>query len=181
MSHLELVLLALSLSLDALVAAVGAGALERGGVARALRVGVLFGFFQGGMPLIGYLLGRTLASYLAGYGTLLAGGVLLVLSGKMLLDGMSEEHQAEEAKISSLKVLVTLSIVTSIDALAAGITFAVIPVSLTLAVGLIGGITAVLCVAGYLLGARLKHLIGTKIEIVGALALAVLALKMLLV
>ena len=181
MSPVEVLILAVGLSLDAVVVAVGAGALNRITHTRALYIAGVFALFQGMMPLIGWAGGLAFQSPLAAYGNLIGFTLLMLVGLKMLKEALGPESESEERTILRTKTLIALAVATSIDALVAGITFTFIPVSLSFAVLAIGLVTFVGCLGGIYVGRHIKHLIGTKLEVVGALVIMLLAVKVLLV
>ena len=180
MSLLELFLVSLSLSLDAMTASVGAGALNRMSVLKALTVALVFGVFQGLMPLLGWYLGSQFSELLTHYGKIIGFVLILLVGLKMLKESFGKEDVEDEKNILSVRTLLVLAIATSIDALVIGITFTFIPVNLLLAVVMIGVVTFLMSLLGIYIGTKSRHLIGTKIELIGALVLIVLAFKTLL-
>lgn len=180
MTIIEILLIAVSLALDAVVVSVGAGALGHVSRRRAVGIALTFGLFQAVMPLMGWALGIGFRDMLATYGHIigfvLIGGVGL----KMLSEALKKEDEEAERDIMHLRTLLLLAVATSIDALVIGITFNFVSVNIPLAVTVIGLVTAVLSYLGVLAGKRSKHLIGTHIEVVGALVLMGLAIKTLL-
>ena len=179
MSLPEILLLALSLSLDAAVVAVGAGALARVRVRQALLIAGLFGLFQGLLPVLGLFLGLGFRDYLFAYGNIVGFVLLLLVGGKMLFEAFEKEDVKSERDILQLSTLLMLALATSIDAFVVGITFTFIPVNVPVAVALIGLVTVLMALLGVYLGRKSRHLLGTRIELVGALVLIALAFKVL--
>lgn len=180
MSLPEILLLALSLSLDAAVVAVGAGVLARVRIGQALLIAGLFGLFQGLMPLLGLLLGLGFREYLLAYGNIVGFVLLLLVGGKMLFEAFEKEDTKSERDILQLPTLLLLATATSIDAFVVGITFTFIPIDVPVAAALIGLVTFLMALLGIYLGRKSRHLLGTRIELVGAFVLIVLAFKVLL-
>lgn len=178
MGLVELVFIAVSLSLDAAAVAMGAGALMRLRHGEVLRIAATFGLFQGLMPLLGLALGLGFRELLLAYGNVIGSGLLLALSGKMLLEARGGTQAQPD--IRRIGVLVLLAVVTSIDALVVGIMFTFIPVPLPLAIGVIGGVTFALSAAGAYLGSRAAGVLGRHATLVGALVLMAVAFKVLL-
>lgn len=173
-------MLAVSLSLDAAIVAVGAGALARLGLGTALKVSFVFGAFQGLLPLLGLLLGSMFSVYLLAYGHVVGFVLLLLVGGKMLYEAFDTEDTESERDITHLSTLFILAVATSIDAFVVGITFSFVPVHVPTAVLAIGVVTFVLSLLGVYIGRTSKHLLGTRIEIVGAVVIILLAFKILL-
>lgn len=180
MSVFDILVIAISLSLDAVVVAVGAGALNRMTLKRSLIIASVFGVFQAIMPLGGWLIGYLVRGPLLTYGRWVGFALILLVGLKMLKESFSREDVEDEKDILHTRTLLVLAVATSIDAFAVGITFSFIPVSLFFATVVIGFITLVLSLLGIYIGMRGRHLIGTRIEIVGAVALILLAFKTLL-
>lgn len=180
MSPIEITLIALSLSLDVAVVSIGAGALNKLTFVRALLIAFIFGAFHAVMPLVGWFAGSWFSDYLAQYGNVI-GFVLILLVGLHMLKGaFTAEDTEPEKNILNTKVLLVLALATSIDALVIGISFNFLPIPVMLAVVTIGVVTFLMSLAGAFIGKQTHHLVGTKVEFLGALALIVLAFKVLL-
>ncbi|MEA2701787.1 MAG: hypothetical protein QOE22_496 [Candidatus Parcubacteria bacterium] len=180
MSALEILLLALSLSLDAVVVSVGAGVLNRINIRKALVIAFFFGAFHAVMPLLGWAAGYWFRGYLTEYGHIVGFVLILLVALKMLRDALRQEDTAREKDILHMRVLLVLAFAMSIDALVIGITFNFLPVSVLPTSAIIGLVTFLMSLAGVYVGRRSRHLVGTKIELLGALVLVLLAFKVLL-
>lgn len=180
MSFAEILILAVSLSLDAAVVAVGAGALARLKPLAAFKIALLFGSFHVLMPVLGLLLGYGFREYLASYGHLVGGGLLLLVGVQMLWESFQEEDTEREKDILHIRTLLVLAIATSIDAFVVGITFNFIQVNVPLAIGTISVAALLMSFIGVYLGRRGKHLLGNRIELLGAIVIFLLALKIML-
>lgn len=180
MSLVEIFLIAVSLALDAAIVAVGAGALGRIRVRTALKVAVLFGLFQAALPVLGLLLGIGFRAYLLEYGHIVGFVLLVLVGGKMALEAFDTEDTESEKNITSTRTLLVLALATSIDAFVVGITFNFIDVNIPVAIATIGIVTFLMSLAGVYIGKKGKHLLGNRIELVGAFVLVALAFKILL-
>lgn len=183
MSFLEIILTAISLSLDAVAVSVAAAALRPIRAQQALKIAFFFGGFQLVMPLVGWAVGSNFKEYLANYSNIIGFVALFALGGKMLYEAIKKpdkEKEEDEKHITDTKILSILAITTSIDALVVGITFNFIPVNIPVAVITIGLITFFLCLGGVYIGTKGRHLMGNKIELAGALILIALSFKILL-
>ena len=180
MSPIEITLIALSLSLDVAVVSIGAGALNRLTLGRALFIAFIFGAFHTVMPLVGWIAGSWFSAYLAQYGNVIGFVLILLVGLRMLKGALTAEKTETEKNTLNTKVLLVLAVATSIDALVIGISFNFLPVPVALAVITIGVITFLMSLVGAYIGKQTKHLVGTKIELIGALALILLAFKVLL-
>jgi putative Mn2+ efflux pump MntP len=177
-----LLLLALGVSADAFAVALGKGLQLRAHVLRgALTLGLAFGIAQAVMPLLGWLLGSTFAEAIAPFDHWIAFGLLAVVGGKMLWEAITPDYPdalAPEEAFTVREVLV-LSLATSIDALAVGVSFAFLDVSVWAAVGTIGLVTFVLSFAAVLIGHRIGLRFRRPAEIVGGLVLIGIGVQIL--
>lgn len=178
---ISVLLLALSLSMDAAAAAVCYGAGSRAlRLREGLVVGLWFGSFQTGMTWLGGLFGHVLAGQLWLAGRLLAFGLLLYLGLGMVRDGLFP--RPEEAPPPSLQpmAMAALALATSLDALAAGVSLAYLGQGLALSAGVIGLVTFALSLLGVLLGKRLGSRWNRPAQLLGGLVLAGLGIHLLL-
>ena len=176
----ELFVLAVALSMDAFAVAVCKGlAMERINWKKAAVVGLWFGGFQAGMPLLGWLLGSQFEAYITSIDHWIAFILLALIGGNMIRESFSKEEDAADASLS-FKTMLLLAVATSIDALAVGVTFAFLEVKVFWAVTFIGVVTFLLSA----LGVKIGNLFGTrykaKAEFVGGVVLILLGLKILL-
>jgi putative Mn2+ efflux pump MntP len=131
------------------------------------------------VPLIGYLAGLGLKSYITGVDHWVAFGLLLFVGGKMVYEAFQIESAEKNRDPSNLPILLALAVATSIDALAVGITLSFLTSAIALAVTLIGLITFGLSFAGVYIGKRFGHFFESRIEIVGGLILIGIGVKIL--
>ena len=182
MTFLPLVLIALGVSADAFAVALTKGLhMRRFNLRHAVIIALTFGLFQAVMPLLGWLLGTQFARYITEFDHWVAFGLLLLVGGKMLWEAFSA-HEDTERDFDRLDVrqLIVLAVATSIDALAVGITFAFVEVSIGWAVALIGVTTAVLAFVGVVVGRRVGARFGKPAEIVGGVVLILIGTRILL-
>lgn len=181
MSISELLLIAVGLSMDAFAVSICKGlATKKVGVKHMLIVGLWFGGFQALMPLIGYFLGSTFEEYITRFDHWVAFVLLALIGGNMIREALSGE---EEKANDSLRVreMLTLAVATSIDALAVGVTFALLPgVNIAAAVSFIGVITFVISAAGIKVGNAFGAKYKSKAELAGGVILILIGLKILL-
>ena len=183
MSFLELFILAIALSMDAFAVAICAGlTMAKVNLRKALIVGMYFGTFQAGMPLIGYLIASLFAERVFTYGDWVAFAVLAFLGGKMIFDSFRKDDEKINNQEQSLKLttMLPLAIATSIDALAVGASFALIQVSIVPAVIFIGITTLVISMAGVKIGNLFGIRFKAKAQIAGGIILVLIGLKILL-
>lgn len=183
MSFMELVLIAVGLSMDAFAVAICKGlSVQKLGWKHYLTVGAWFGGFQALMPTLGYLLGTTFERYITSVDHWVAFVLLCLIGGSMLKEGLAkEEEEKEERADFDFKSMLLLAVATSIDALAVGITFALLPdVNIFSAVGLIGTITFCLSAVGLKVGNIFGLKYKSKAEVVGGVILILIGVKILL-
>ena len=132
MSILMILLIAVSLSMDAFAVSVSNGiALGNISVKDTLRTGGFFGVFQFIMPVLGWILGTSVKSYIEAVDHWIAFGLLLFIGGNMIKEALFQQEEEKEANLSTGKLFLQ-AVATSIDALAVGISFAVLNVNLWL-------------------------------------------------
>lgn len=184
MGILELFIIALGLSMDAFAVAVCKGLCTKKVLAKHyITVGLWFGVFQALMPAIGYFLGSTFEKYINSFDHWIAFVLLSIIGANMLKEGFSREDESEVCEVNSfaLKAMLVLAIATSIDALAVGISFALLPdVNIIWAVSLIGIITFLLSMLGVKIGNVFGIKYKSRAEIAGGIILILMGLKILL-
>jgi len=177
MSLLEILLIALGLAADAFTVALAAGA---GGRARgwraAFRLSFHFGLFQALMPVAGWHAGYLVAGPLATYGRLLAFGLLVLVGVHMILPARDRRVILAGDPSRGWR-LVALALATSIDALAVGLSLALLRVPVWYPSAVIGLVTAGLVVLAFALGRRLAERWGRSMEIAGGLLLIAIGVK----
>lgn len=180
----RLLLIAVSLALDAMAVSVSVGvANPAGGLRQGLRLGAWFGAFQFIMPLLGFLLGRTLAGYVSAVSPYIAFALLAFIGGRMVWDALSAKKDGEDdADYAHLpwQRLLLLAIATSIDALAVGVSAAFMDFPLLLSCCVIGAVAFALSVLGALVGKALGGLFQTCAQLAGGVILILMGGKFLL-
>ena len=177
---LEVLVLSFALSMDAFAVSIGLGIKNKGDLKiLALKAGLFFGIFQALMPFIGYLGGIGLKDYIQGYDSIIAFVLLLIIGGKMIYEALNENVE-EEISIVSNKVLLTLAIATSIDAMAAGFTLHLFELNVYVSLLLIGVITFIMSYLGVYVGSKGGDKYETKAELLGGVVLILIGFKILL-
>ena len=178
----ELVVIAVGLAMDAFAVSVCKGlAMRKIDYKQTVLIAVFFGGFQALMPFFGWLLGRQFEKYITSFDHWIAFLLLAFIGGKMIYEALKKDEEAiENSARLDLKELVVLSVATSIDALAVGITFAFLKVNIALSVSLIGVITAVLSATGVFIGHKFGEKYKNKAELAGGAVLVLIGLKILL-
>ena len=132
----------------------------------------VFGGFQAAMAAAGWAAGARLGPYIAGWDAWVAFALLVVIGGKMVLDGWrGNDDDGPGHASATVAVYLGLGVATSIDAAAAGLTLPLVPVAPWLALTLIGGVTAGCSALGFLLGRYVGERFGAKLTILGGLVL----------
>lgn len=182
MSTIEIVLVGVSLAMDAFAVSTCKGlSMPKINYKHALIIALFFGVFQAVMPLIGWLLGSAFEKYITTFDHWIAFGLLLLLGVKALVDAIKDKDDDEKNEYKlDFKELTVLAIATSIDALAVGVTFAFLQVSLALSVSLIGVITFVLCLIGVMIGNKFGSKWKKPASIAGGVVLILMGVKILL-
>ncbi|MBR4092331.1 MAG: manganese efflux pump [Oscillospiraceae bacterium] len=181
MSFSELLLIAIGLSMDAFAVAVCKGlSVGKTKVRHYIITGVWFGGFQALMPFLGYLLGTTFEKYIVTFDHWIAFILLSIIGINMIKEGLSKEENETDASFS-FKNMFLLAIATSIDALAVGVTFALLPdVNIINAVSLIGMTTFILSAIGIKIGSVFGMKYKSAAEITGGIILILMGTKILL-
>lgn len=178
MGFLELFLIGVGLSMDAFAASVCKGlGMDRLRWRQGAVLALSFGGFQALMPLLGWLLGRRFEAYITSVDHWIAFLLLGVIGGKMIWDAF---HPEEESGGFDLRELLALSVATSIDAMAVGITFAFLQAPILSAACLIGCTTFCLSLMGVWVGFRFGSRWREKATLAGGAILILIGLKILL-
>lgn len=176
----DIFVIGIGLSMDSFSVSVCKGlAMKKLDMKKALLCGTYFGFFQGFMPLVGYLLGASFESLVTSIDHWIAFILLSLIGGNMIREALSDEEEAITDD-TGFKEMLVLAIATSIDALSVGVTFAFLEMNIWLAVIMIGCTTFVLSILGAVLGHRFGRLLGNRAQILGGIILISIGLKILL-
>ena len=174
-------LIAVGLAMDSFSVSVTSGIyMKSRRVEDALKIGGFFGFFQAFMPLIGWLGVLTLTDIISGFDHWIAFFLLLLIGCKMIYEAASGKNKGLKSNALNGILLLTLSVATSIDALAVGISFAFLRFPIFLPIIIIGTVTFLLSFFGLYLGSQASKTFGEKIEIVGGGILIIIGVKILL-
>lgn len=182
---IELFLLGIGLAMDAFAVSVCKGLGMRNlNKKQTLIIGLYFGGFQALMPLIGWLLGSQFQKYITRIDHWIAFILLGFIGGKMMIEAIREWNEEETVDVIDApldhKNMLVLSVATSIDALAVGITFAFLDTPIIEAITIIGITTMVISIIGVVVGNFFGSRYKSKAEFIGGLILVLLGLKILL-
>ncbi len=181
MGLVTIFIIAVGLAMDAFAVSIASGTLyKKLNIRHGLRMAVFFGGFQSIMPLIGSLAAMSFVEYIESYDHWVAFGLLGAVGGKMIYESFKIKAANERADASNMLVLLLLSVATSIDALAVGVTLPMVDAPVAITVTIIGVVTFVLSYIGVLIGSKVGHLFENRIEAVGGIILIGIGIKILL-
>jgi manganese efflux pump family protein len=174
--------LAVGLAMDCFAVSLGIGTSEHiHGLRPALRLAFHFGLFQAMMPVIGWLAGRSVEPLISGFDHWLALALLSLVGVRMIRSGLSNEEVGTlSVDPSRGRTLVMLSVATSIDALAVGLSLAALKVDIIYPSVVIGVVTLALSLLALRLGRTLGERLGNRMEIVGGLILIAIGVRVVL-
>ena len=182
MELFTLFLIAIGLSMDAFaVALINGLCASKSRIRYALRVGLFFGFFQGFMTWLGYMLGTNFAASITAYDHWVAFILLGIIGSKMIYEGFQpKDLSCEVHQEKDWLHLCYFSVATSIDALAVGVSFAFLDITILSPALLIGTITFCFSVIGVMIGKKFAVMLDNKAEILGGVVLILIGARILL-
>jgi len=180
MSLGEILVIAVGLSMDAVAVSLAASASNRAQGTRAMfRLSFHFGLFQFLMPIVGWFLGVSVARYIGAVDHWVAFALLALVGSRMIWAAVSGAEEELARDPSRGTTLIVLSLATSIDALAIGLTLAMLGARIWYASLVIGVVTGCLSLLAILLGKRVGRAVGMRMEIVGGVALIAIGVRIL--
>jgi manganese efflux pump family protein len=180
MGLIEILFIAVGLAMDAFAVSICAGTNKlTSGRRPTFRLSFHFGLFQFMMPVIGWFLGTGIQSYISDYDHWIVFVLLSFVGIKMIKSGFDRNSNSKNGDLSKGMNLIFISVATSIDALAVGISFAVLQTEIWFPSIIIGIVTAGLSVAGVQLGNKLGTKFGKKMEIIGGIILILIGIRIL--
>jgi manganese efflux pump family protein len=172
MDWFTMTLISVGLAMDALAVSLGVSTSGQIATLRGkIRLAGHFGIFQSGMTALGWLIGETVVQYVEAVDHWLAFVLLAYVAVRLFRSGLDEDGQAFDVDPSTGRILVLLSVATSIDAFAVGLTIALLRVPVLLSVLMIGVVAVALSAFGLFAGTRLGAKFGKRMEIVGGFIL----------
>jgi len=182
MSTLEIVILSLGLAMDAAAVSMAAAAAGFTTSPRPVfRLAFHFGLFQAVMPAIGWMLGTTVVDYISSWDHWIAFALLGLVGARMIYSGFDSTEERMSIDPTKGWVLITLSIATSIDALAVGLSFSMLNMNILIPCLLIGTITILMSLIAVRVGTFAGQLTGRRVEIFGGFILIGIGLRILYV
>jgi manganese efflux pump family protein len=146
---------------------------------RVVRIAAHFGLFQALMTLLGWLAGSTVAVWISSFDHWVAFGLLLWVGGRMIKEGLGPEEDCRCEDITHGRTLIVLCVATSIDALAVGLSLAMLQVNILSASAIIGVVTLFLSLVGGFAGHILGSKFGQRMEIIGGTILIGIGLRII--
>ncbi len=181
MGTFDIIVIAVGLAMDAAAVSLAAAASGYARDGRAVfRLAFHFGLFQFMMPVAGWFLGVRFVSYFKAFDHWIAFGLLLIVGIRMILSGLDKFEDPIKKDPSRGMTMVMLSVATSIDALAIGLSLAMLDINIWYPSVMIGVITAAMSLAAIAIGKRLGVLFGKRMEIVGGLILVFIGTRILI-
>lgn len=178
MKNFELLLISLALAMDAFSVSICKGlSLKHNFKKNSIIIALSFSLFQMLMPILGYFLGSTLNSFFLKFNHIIAFSLLSVIGFNMIKESYHDEKVSDNLNI---KELIFLSIATSIDAMAVGITFSLFKINLMVAIFLIGICCFILSLIGVNIGKLIGKNFNKKAQVIGGIVLILMGLKFLL-
>lgn len=186
MSNLEIWLLALGLAMDCFAVSIASGIiLKRTRWRPMLTMAIFFGLFQALMPLIGWMCVSFFSHLIESIDHWIAFGILAFLGGRMVRDSLKKEEERHEFDPTSLRVVLGLAVATSIDALAIGVSFALLNIkgcaAILSSIGIIGFVSFAMSLIGLGFGIRFAASITRKLkaELCGGIILIIIGIRIL--
>lgn len=181
MTILELVFLGLGLGMDAFAVSICKGlAMKKSSLKSGIIVGIYFGIFQAVMPIIGYVFSKSFSTLFQNIDHWIAFFLLTILGLNMIKETIKQDRGLNLSEGTTFQDMVGVSIATSIDALAVGITFAFFKISIIKPVIIIGGLTFLLAFFGVFIGNRFGAKFKDKAQILGGVILILIGIKILI-
>lgn len=177
MNIFDIILIGLGLSMDAFAVATTNGIVSKPNAKKALLIALMFGLFQGAMPLIGYFTGTLFSEVIAAYDHWIALALLSFIGGKMIADFFCKKEDEKSQSVLTFKLLTVQAVATSIDALAVGVSFVGITFNIFAAVAIIGATTFVLSLAAVFIGKKFGGMLADKATLAGGIILIAIGLK----
>jgi len=181
MDFISMTILAFGLAMDALAVSISSSmTIKDIKWGQALKFGFFFGIFQAIMPLVGWLAGITFRGLIQEVDHWIAFGLLAAIGGKMIYESFKIDCNSRKSNPLNLLVLLGLSVATSIDALAAGVSFGLLELDILTVILIIGMVTFLLSTLGARIGWRLGCHFEERVEQVGGVILILIGIKIVI-
>ncbi|MEI6554070.1 MAG: manganese efflux pump [Paludibacter sp.] len=183
MDLFSIIIIGIGLAMDCFAVSISKGICEQKfNFGNTFRMAFLFGIFQSFMPLIGFFAGKSFIHEMGSYDHWIAFGLLSIIGGKMLIEGLKPINPNCEINPNPFKwrTLFILAIATSIDALATGVVFVPYPTLIWYVISIIGGISFIFSFIGMFVGIHFGKRFHFNVEILGGIILIGIGLKILI-
>lgn len=181
MGVISVFILAIGLSMDSLAVSIASGmSMKTMRETEALKVSMFLALFQGTMPVIGWAVGNSFSKYITAFDHWIAFVMLLFLGGKMIIDGVRNNDDCQAIDPTKTSTLIGLSLATSIDALAVGVSIALLKHEILFPAVIIGLVTLVFSLIGLYAGKMLGKLVKQWVTIAGGVVLVFIGTKILI-
>ncbi len=181
MDFLVILIIAVALAMDAFAVSISSGIIiKETKIQHALKIAFFTGFFQGFFTFLGWLGGIYIAHLISEIDHWIAFILLLIIGSKMIYESRKDSEKEKTINPLELRVLFLLGIATSIDALAVGISFAVLNDPILVPTLLIGIVAFLFSVLGVLIGKKVGQVFGNRVEILGGLILIAIGINILI-
>ncbi len=180
MEFISILVIAIALAMDAFAISISSGiTIDKVKLKHAIKISSFFGLFQGVMPIIGWLGGLNLRDIISEIDHWIAFGLLSIIGCKMIYESIGDNKENEINPLN-IQVLLILSIATSIDALAVGLSFAILDVDIIFPSIVIGIVTFLVSFFGVYLGEKFGHLFEKKAKLAGGIILIFIGIRILI-
>jgi len=181
LEYITIIFVAFALSMDAFAVSLCFGTCITENKTRvSLKAGAFFGIFQMFMPLIGWGVGFFLKDIIKQVDHWIIFGLLAIIGIRMIIESFKNKNCSRRFNVDSLWVMLSLAVATSIDALAVGLSFALLKIPILIAISIIGIITFAMSYTGVHIGNKLSYRLGSKAELIGGIILFGIGLKTLI-
>jgi manganese efflux pump family protein len=180
LSILELIIIALGLSMDSFAVSLSSGTLHCVTPKKGIKIAVVFAVFQAFMPVLGWLLGSTFKNLIEQVDHWIAFSLLFLIGFKMIIEAFKQKSEERKFNINKDYVLIMLALATTIDAFVVGISFGFLNVSIIKASIIIGLVTFIISYSGIYVGKLNRFIKPRTAELIGGLVLIGIGLKILL-
>jgi manganese efflux pump family protein len=175
---LNIIFIGIGLAMDCFAVSLSAGLkVNKNRIKQAIKISFLFGFFQAIMPSIGFFVGALLKTYIIKIDHWIAFFILGSIGLKMIFEAKSKEQS--QIDFNNNRLIILLSLATSIDSLITGVSFVFMNTPLIMSVIIIGFVTFIISLVGFFIGGKMKFITKEKANIVGGVALLIIGFKIL--
>jgi len=181
MEWYSIILIAVGLAMDVFAVSLGIGTTDTAHQKRAVfRLSFHFGLFQGVMALLGWLIGSTIVQFISQFDHWIAFALLAWVGGRMIKEGLNPDEESNPNDPSRGKMLMVLCVATSLDALAVGLSLAMVQVDIAFATLMIGFVSTALSIVGLAVGRKLSSVFGSRMEVLGGVILVIIGLRIVI-